>query len=124
MASLYYIIIPILIFVPPIIILFFQLLYYHIAEKFKYNTAKIDDFPYLSILVPTKGESVETINGLIENVFQTAWDKSRIEIIIISDDRENHYDEIKSNLIVPDGISVELFRRGKNRVGYKSGALL
>ncbi len=124
MINPYYIIIPVIIFVPPIIILFFQLFYYYLGIKFKYNKIEIKDFPYLSILVPAKGENVDTINGLIKNVLETTWDKSKIEIIIISDDSENYFNEIKHKLITPENINVELFNRGKNRIGYKSGALL
>ncbi len=124
MINLYYLIIPVIIFIPPIIILFFQLLYYYMGTKFKYNKVEIKDFPYLSVLVPTKGENVDTINDLIKNVLEADWDKSKIEIIIISDDRESYFNEIKSKLIIPENTNILLFRRGKNRIGYKSGALL
>jgi len=123
MINLFYIIVPIIILIPPVIILFFQLLYYYLGIKFKYKKIGIKDFPSLSILIPTKGEKIDTINGLIENIEKTTWDKSKMEIIIISDDNEEYFNEIKSK-IINTNLNILLFRRGKDRIGYKSGALL
>jgi cellulose synthase/poly-beta-1,6-N-acetylglucosamine synthase-like glycosyltransferase len=123
MISPLYIIVPI-IFIPPIIIIFFQVLYYYLGTKFKYNKIEINNFPSLSILVPTKGEKIETINGLIQNIEETLWDKSLIETIIISDDNEDYFNEMKSKIINSENMKVSLFRRGEDRIGYKSGALL
>jgi len=118
-----YIIVPI-IFIPPVIIIFFQVLYYYLGKKFKYKKIEINGFPSLSILVPTKGEKIETLNGLIQNVEKTNWDKSIMEIIIISDDDENYFNELKSKIINSKPVKVSIFRRGEDRIGYKSGALL
>ncbi|WP_181443809.1 MULTISPECIES: glycosyltransferase [Sulfolobaceae] len=78
--------------------------------------------PKLSIIVPTKGERIDVIQGLINNIYEAEWDKNKLEIIIVSDDDQAYFDKLLSTLVIPPGLDVKIYRREK-KLGYKSGAL-
>ncbi|WP_029552500.1 glycosyltransferase [Saccharolobus solfataricus] len=80
------------------------------------------NLPKLSIIVPTKGERIEVIQGLIDNIHEAIWDRNKLEIIIVSDDEQEYFDKLLSTLIIPPDLDVRIFRREK-KLGYKSGAL-
>ncbi|QKQ99704.1 glycosyltransferase family 2 protein [Metallosphaera tengchongensis] len=78
--------------------------------------------PTLSVLVPTRGEKVEVIQGLLNNLSSVQWDKDRLEVVIVSDDSPEQFLYITKNLQIPPNLNVKIVRRERN-VGYKSGAL-
>ncbi|WP_232048885.1 glycosyltransferase [Sulfuracidifex tepidarius] len=81
------------------------------------------NFPLLSIIVPTKGEKIETILGLLDNVKNFKWDLSKIEIIIVSDDSEEFVNELRKAIAKENvQFNVNVFRR-ERKLGFKSGAL-
>lgn len=105
----------------------FLLLYQYILFKVGYSRTddrdiSVPDLPKLSIIVPTKGEKIEVIQGLLDNIGEVKWDKSKLEIIIVSDDPPSYYEEMLTKLRVPEGLKVKIIRR-ERPVGYKSGAL-
>lgn len=117
--------IQLLVFVIPASILLYQFIFSKIGfnTKYDFQEDKIE-FPYLSIIVPTKGESVDTITGLLDNLLEVDWDKHKLEVVIVSDDDEVYYDQLLSRLKSFEGINVKIYRRKENeRQGYKSGAL-
>ncbi len=83
---------------------------------------KSSELPLLSIIVPTKGEKIELIQGLLDNLAQIDWDKSKMEVIIVSDDNPEYFEEMKEKIIPPQGLEVRMYRREK-KLGFKSGAL-
>lgn len=119
-------IIQIMIFLYPSLFVLYQLFLYKLASQnvsdFNFGHP-LDNYPFISILVPTKGESISVLQELLYNISQLIWDKRKMEVIIISDDNEQYFNEIRLKLIVPEGLDVKLFRREK-KLGYKSGALL
>ena len=118
-----YYIIPVLIFLPTILLILAQLVYYYLGVNHKYKDLQVASMPSLSILVPTKGEKIETVQGLLENIDNAEWDKSKIEVIIISDDTEEYFKEMQQRVKIPENLKVIFYRRGINKRGYKSGAL-
>lgn len=113
-----------LIFLYPTLFVLYQLLLYRLSL---YNTEvssiPISNYPFMSIIVPTKGEKISVIQGLLDNINELEWDKSRLEIIVVSDDTEDYFNEILRNIRIPRGLNVTFYRREK-RLGFKSGALL
>jgi len=114
-----------LIFLYPSLFVLYQLFLYKLASGNKPVTvhSHLNEYPFLSILVPTKGENISVIQELIDNISQLQWDKRKMEVIIISDDSEQYFNELKSKLKIPETLNVKLYRREKKQ-GYKSGALL
>ena len=114
-----------LIFLYPALFVIYQLFLYRLASVSNYTllNAYLTDYPFLSIIVPTKGESISVIQELIDNISQLEWDKKKMEVIIVSDDSEDYFKEITSKLKIPEDLNVKLYRREK-KLGYKSGALL
>ncbi|WP_338604739.1 glycosyltransferase family 2 protein [Sulfolobus tengchongensis] len=115
-----------LIFIVPSIVVWNQIIFYTFGknEEYIYSLLSYDNnsLPKLSIIVPTKGERIDVIQGLIDNLYKAKWDKSKLEIIIVSDDDEKYFNELLSMLEIPSGLNVKVFRREK-KLGYKSGAL-
>ncbi|WP_240931127.1 glycosyltransferase [Acidianus sulfidivorans] len=113
----------ILIFVIPSLLLLYQFIFARIGfrDTYFFNENKIE-YPSLSIIVPTKGESIDTIQGLLDNLADVEWDKKKLEVIIVSDDDEDYFRKIVSTLKPPNGIEVKIYRREEKK-GYKSGAL-
>jgi Glycosyltransferases, probably involved in cell wall biogenesis len=112
-----------IVFVIPSLILLYQYIFF----KLGYN--RIDainvnpkDLPLLSIIVPTKGERPELIQGLLDNLAEVDWNKSRMEVIIVSDDSPEYFEEMKEKIVPPQGLEVRMYRREK-KLGFKSGAL-
>ena len=112
------------ILVIPSIVVWNQIIFYLFGKKDIYINAVNGFFslPKLSIIVPTKGEKIEIIQGLIDNLYKAKWDKSKMEIIIVSDDDEKYFNELVKSLVIPSDLNVKIFRREK-KLGYKSGAL-
>ena len=118
-------IIQVLILLYPSLFLLYQLFLYRLASRthqISFNTP-LDKYPFLSIIVPTKGENIQVIQELIDNISQLEWDKKNIEVIIVSDDNEQYFEELLAKLKIPENLNVKLYRREKKQ-GYKSGALL
>lgn len=115
----------ILIYLIPALVLFYQFIFAKIGFKTKYNFEENGtEFPFLSIIVPTKGESLETIEGLLENLMNVDWDKKKLEVIIVSDDDEKYYEQLLMLTKRFGELNVIAYRRKENeRLGYKSGAL-
>ncbi|QIW24283.1 glycosyltransferase family 2 protein [Sulfolobus sp. S-194] len=113
-----------LIFLYPALFVIYQMFLYRIANNtINSDYMEVKNYPFLSIIVPTKGEKISVIQGLIKNISELIWDKDKMEVIIVSDDTEEYFNEIKRNLVIPEGLKVYLYRREK-KLGYKSGALL
>ncbi|MCY0883843.1 MAG: glycosyltransferase, partial [Acidianus infernus] len=86
----------IIVFVIPSLILLYQYIFF----KLGYNRIDVidvnpKDLPLLSIIVPTKGERPELIQGLLNNLAEVDWDKSKMEVIIVSDDSPEYFEEMK-----------------------------
>lgn len=117
-------IIPFLVILNQIILYIFGRSYPDLEDIISNSTTNSSvSLPKLSIIVPTKGEKIDIIQGLIDNLYRANWDKNKLEIIIVSDDNEEYFKELVSKLYVPKGLEVKLYRR-EERLGYKSGALL
>ncbi|MFP3226838.1 MAG: glycosyltransferase family 2 protein [Sulfolobaceae archaeon] len=116
----------VLLFVYPSFFVLYQIFLYELSKTNKSKSVNTyNSLPTLSIIVPTKGESIDVIQGLINNLNDLEWEKSRMEVIIVSDDDEGYFKRLKSELKVPKGLNVKLYRRREDeRLGYKSGALL
>lgn len=118
-------IIQLLVYLIPGLVLLYQFIFAKIGfrTRYEFQESKIK-FPLLSIIVPTKGESIQTIKGLLNNLLQVDWDKEKLEIIIVSDDDEQYYNNLLSEISSVKGLNVRVYRRKENeRQGYKSGAL-
>ncbi|BFH74427.1 glycosyltransferase family 2 protein [Sulfurisphaera javensis] len=118
-------IIQFLIFLYPTLFVIYQLFLYKLSfnNNYSFEDIKIKDYPFLSIIVPTKGEKISVIEGLLNNISELEWDKNKMEVIIVSDDTEDYFNEILKKIRIPSGLHVFLYRREK-KLGYKSGALL
>ena len=114
-----------LIFLYPSLFVLYQLFLYKLASGNQpaLVNSYFNDYPFLSIIVPTKGEKISVIQELIDNISQLEWDKKKMEVIIVSDDNEQYFKELISKLKIPDNLNVKLYLREKKQ-GYKSGALL
>ncbi|NON61973.1 glycosyltransferase family 2 protein, partial [Acidianus sp. RZ1] len=116
------ILLQLLIFIIPSLTLGYQLFLFRVGSKIREPEDDISKYPSLSIIVPTKGEKVEIIQGLIDNLDKIYWEKEKMEIIIVSDDDEKYFEVIKDSLRIPAELHVRLFRR-ERKLGFKSGAL-
>ena len=118
-------IIQVLIFLYPSLFLLYQLFLYRLASRVKQISASssLNKYSFLSIIVPTKGEDILIIQELIDNISQLEWDKRNMEVIIVSDDSEQYFEELLEKLKIPENLNVKLYRREKKQ-GHKSGALL
>ncbi|AWR99625.1 glycosyltransferase [Metallosphaera hakonensis] len=117
-------ILAVLIFVIPSLLLIYQYILFRNGMKFDDSLEPLYDsnLPNLSILVPIKGEKQETLQSLLSNLSSIKWDKNRLEVIVISDDSEDYFNNLVHNLKIPEGLDVKIVRREK-KIGYKSGAL-
>jgi len=119
-------VIQIFILLIPSLILLNQIFLYYMykkAEKILSSNVNIKEFPFLSIIVPTKGENISTIIGLLDNVMEFKWDLRRIEVIIVSDDDKEFVRQLENSLSTKElPFSVKVFLREK-KLGFKSGAL-
>ncbi|MQL54560.1 glycosyltransferase [Acidianus ambivalens] len=113
----------IIVFVIPSLILLYQYIFFKLGyNRIDVIDANPRDLPLLSIIVPTKGERPELIQGLLDNLAEVDWDKSKMEVIIVSDDSPEYFEEMKEKIIPPQGLEVRMYRRDK-KLGFKSGAL-
>ena len=88
--------------------------------KFIHSTS-----PHVSILVPVRNEDPQLVIKLLRTISRLHYDKSKLEVIIISDDRKEDF--LKLNNAVQQvlgslGYEVKLLWRSKP-IGYKAGAL-
>ena len=113
----------IIVFIIPSMILLYQYIFFRLGYS-RIDVININpkELPLLSIIVPTKGEKIELIQGLLDNLAEIDWDKSRMEVIIVSDDTPEYFEEMKEKIIPPQGLEVKMYRREK-KLGFKSGAL-
>ncbi|BBD73904.1 glycosyl transferase family 2 [Sulfodiicoccus acidiphilus] len=74
------------------------------------------------MIVPVKGENVETLNGLLENLSSSNYPLDKLEVVVVSDDDPTTFDSLTRELRIPPGLEVHLLRREERR-GYKSAAL-
>lgn len=112
------------IFVIPSFLLLYQYIMFKSGVKFKDDTLPVDlnSLPYLTVLVPTKGEKPEVIQGLLENLSRVKWNEEKLEVIVISDDNEEEFNRLVEKLKVPNKLKARILRRDV-KIGYKSGAL-
>lgn len=111
-------VIQIFILLIPSLILLNQIFLYYMykkAEKILSSNVNIKEFPFLSIIVPTKGENISTIIGLLDNVMEFKWDLRRIEVIIVSDDDKEFVRQLENSLSTKElPFSVKVFLREKS----------
>jgi Glycosyltransferases, probably involved in cell wall biogenesis len=76
--------------------------------------------PLVTILIPTKGERIETVVELVRLLESSRYANS-FEIVVVSDDDEGYFNELKREL---SGFStnVKVYRREVRR-GFKACAL-
>ncbi|MFP3160199.1 MAG: glycosyltransferase family 2 protein [Vulcanisaeta sp.] len=89
------------------------------------NKALTSRLPFVTILIPIKGESTLTIERSLQNIARLSYPKDLLEVIYISDDPEyyvNSIINILNNLSHRLGINVKVIHRTDNS-GYKGGAL-
>lgn len=113
-------------FIYPSLFLFNQVIYYKNSKYKLYvnkNNLIKNEYPPISIIIPTKSEKIEIIKDLIRNLEHVKWDKSKIEVIIVSDDDEDYVNSLKRNINCDLDVKI-LHRKKEERLGYKSGALL
>ncbi|MFP3205177.1 MAG: glycosyltransferase family 2 protein [Metallosphaera yellowstonensis] len=111
------------IFGVPSFLLIYQYIFFRAGVSLKEDLQlSVGELPKVSIIVPTKGERIENIQGLLDNINEVEWDKSKLEVIIVSDDSSSYYEEMLNHLKVPRDLKVKILRREKP-IGYKSGAL-
>jgi cellulose synthase/poly-beta-1,6-N-acetylglucosamine synthase-like glycosyltransferase len=106
--SLFDTIVQILVFIIPSLILLYQFIFFNIGKRRVYSEISLKNVPFLSIIVPTKGENIDVIQGLLDNLSQVEWDKSKMEIIIVSDDNKEYFNKIVESLHFPEGLEVRL----------------
>ncbi|MEW9490980.1 MAG: hypothetical protein TQ35_0002080 [Candidatus Aramenus sulfurataquae] len=123
--SLFDVILQVLLFIIPSLVLLYQFIFFYLGKSRYYDSVTIKDYPFISILVPTKGESVDVIQGLLDNLSQVEWDKSKMEVIIISDDDREYFNKMLNSLRIPQGLEVRLYNReGKEKRDTKAVHLL
>ncbi|RLE48613.1 MAG: hypothetical protein DRJ18_01655 [Candidatus Methanomethylicota archaeon] len=91
------------------------------AEQLK----KLETAPPITIIVPVRNEPIGIITRLLEALAQQQYPKDKMEIIVVSDDEEAYFKEIKQKLeeiSSEKSLSVRIFRR-ENPKGFKAGAL-
>lgn len=112
------------IFIIPSFLLLYQYILFRNGMKFRDSLEPLfaEELPSLSVLVPIKGEKPETLQGLLDNLATVEWDKNKLEIIVVSDDSPEYFENLIRKISIPQGLKVKIVRREK-KVGYKSGAL-
>ncbi|MEM0188728.1 MAG: glycosyltransferase family 2 protein [Saccharolobus sp.] len=111
------------IFIIPSIAVWNQIIFYLFGKNEDYiRILNNVELPKLSVIIPTKGERIDVIQGAIDSLSKAKWDKHKLEIIIVSDDDEKYFNELLTALKIPSNLVVKIYRREK-KVGYKSGAL-
>ena len=112
------------IFIIPRFLLLYQYILFRNGMKFRDSLEPLfaEELPSLSVLVPIKGEKPDTLQGLLDNLATVEWDKNKLEIIVVSDDSPEYFENLIRKISIPQGLKVKIVRREK-RVGYKSGAL-
>ena len=91
-----------------------------LSSKFAHSTS-----PYVSILVPVRNEDPQLVVKLLRTISRLHYDKSKLEVIIISDDRREDFLKLKNAIQQVLGnlnYEVKLLWRSKP-IGYKAGAL-
>jgi len=111
------------------IVIIYHSIYYWIGRKKKYNIKKysleIDKAPKTTIIIPVRNEPTRILLRLIEALSRQSYPKEKMEIIIVSDDTEEKYMEIKGeveNAASKYNLNIKTYRREENR-GFKAGAL-
>lgn len=90
-----------------------------------YNPPLMGRLPLVSILIPIKGESIQTIERSLQNLARLNYPRDLLEVIYISDDPEYYVDSIINivgNLSRRLGINARVIHRVRG-TGYKGGAL-
>lgn len=95
-----------LILIPPAFVILSQLLLYLIGRKVDTGELKLNEAPYVSVLVAVKNEDLETIQGLIDNIYSVRWLKDKMEIIITSGDPPEVIDRIRRSIKIPRDLRV------------------
>ncbi|MBP1357181.1 MAG: glycosyltransferase family 2 protein [Sulfolobus sp.] len=112
-----------LIFILPLIYILYHLILYKFGSSVSFlKDLTLENYPYISIIVPIKNEPLELLQGLLNNLSELLWDKNKLEVIIVSDDTDDYFNYIKNNIVIPEGLNVKLLER-TNKLGFKSGAL-
>jgi len=94
-------------------------------EKTKTVKAKLKEYPKTTIIIPIRNEETETIIELLEAISRQTYPKDKMEIIIVSDDTEQKFREIRNKIMETEyvkNMEVKIYRREKPK-GFKAGAL-
>jgi cellulose synthase/poly-beta-1,6-N-acetylglucosamine synthase-like glycosyltransferase len=105
-------------------------IYYWTGIKGKYKEgkkakAKLKEHPKTTIIIPVRNEEAETIIELLEALSKQTYPKDKMEIIIVNDDIEQKFKEIRDKIMETEyvkGMEVKIYRREKPK-GFKAGAL-
>ncbi|MCS7369337.1 MAG: glycosyltransferase [archaeon GBS-70-058] len=111
-------------------IIIIHAIYYWTGIKGKYREAKIvekklNEYPKTTIIIPVRNEEAETIIELLEALSKQTYPKDKMEIIIVSDDTEQKFKEIKERIMKTEymrNMKINMYRRNEPK-GFKAGAL-
>ena len=110
-------------------VILFHVTYYWIgrlkSRGEKLFLREIDSYPLVTVIVPIRNEPLDIIVRLLRSLVNQSYPKDKIEVIIVSDDKEDYFREISSRILDfsrKSGLMVKVFRR-RRAVGFKAGAL-
>jgi cellulose synthase/poly-beta-1,6-N-acetylglucosamine synthase-like glycosyltransferase len=95
------------------------------GEEAKKVKAKLKEYPKTTIIIPVRNEEATTIIELLKALSKQTYPKDKMEIIIVSDDTEQKFKEIRDKIMEATcvkGLEVKIYRREEPR-GFKAGAL-
>lgn len=127
--SIYTIIIIVIMYALTWTIALLHTIYYWASIKIKQKTEdyklKVNEMPMVTVIIPERNEPINLILRLIKALLKQTYPKDKMEVIIVSDDSEDKYVEIKEKtmeLALKEGLMIKIYRRDKP-IGFKSGAL-
>ena len=97
----------------------------HITRENEKSSLSLSSFPYVSILVPVRNEDPQLIIRLLRIINELRYDKSKLEVIIISDDKGEDFLQLSNivhQILGSLDYEVKLLWRAKP-IGFKAGAL-
>jgi cellulose synthase/poly-beta-1,6-N-acetylglucosamine synthase-like glycosyltransferase len=95
------------------------------GEEAKKVKAKLKEYPKTTIIIPVRNEEATTIIELLKALSKQTYPKDKMEIIIVSDDTEQKFKEIRDKIMEATCVKeleVKIYRREEPR-GFKAGAL-
>ena len=107
--------------------LILQITYYVVKGKFRgKNSIAVfnKDMPSFTIIIPIYNEKAEILLSIVEDLVRQKYPKKLYEVIIVSDDEPNVFENIRDRVLAVAGskLNINIVRR-ESRKGYKAGAL-